>query len=96
LTSFIGASPAFCRDLPIQLVDHRIGGRIMNDGLKEELAAASAELKAHMASWEYAFAMGSTRDGGANHPLYAATHARTEALVARYRDLRARVSEHEL
>lgn len=68
----------------------------MHDGLKDELAAASAELKAHMASWEYAFAMGSTRDGATNHPLHAATHARTEALVGRYRDLRARVAEHEL
>jgi hypothetical protein len=77
-------------------MDHRIGGRIMHDGLKEQLAAASAELKAHMASWEYAFAMGSTRDGATNHPLHVATHARTEALLARYRDLRARVAEYEL
>jgi hypothetical protein len=68
----------------------------MYDGLKDELAAASAELKAHMASWEYAFAMGSGRDGARNHPLHAATHARTDALVTRYRDLRARVREHEL
>ena len=68
----------------------------MHDQLKEELAAASAELKAHMASWEYAFAMGSSRDGGQNHPVHAATRARTEELQARYRDLRALLSEHEL
>ncbi len=68
----------------------------MRDGLKDELAAASAELKAHMASWEYAFAMGSSRDGGQGHPIHAATHARTAALQARYRDLRALVGEYEL
>jgi hypothetical protein len=68
----------------------------MQEALRAELEAASAELKAHMASWEYAFAMGSGRDGGRNHPLHAATRARTDELVARYRDLRARLSEHEL
>lgn len=68
----------------------------MHNGLKEELAAASAELKAHLASWEYAFAMGSSRDGGSNHPIHAATRARTEALTVRYRDLRALLGEHEL
>lgn len=68
----------------------------MRDGLKDELADASAALKAHLASWEYAFAMGSSRDGGHNHPMHAATRARTEELTARYRDLRALVSEHEM
>jgi hypothetical protein len=68
----------------------------MYDELRAELAAASAELKAHMASWEYAFAMGSSRDGGRNHPVHAKTRARTERLVARCRDLRALLSEHEL
>jgi hypothetical protein len=68
----------------------------MHDRLKEELAAASADLKVHMASWEYAFAMGSSRDGAQNHPAHAATRARTAELEARYRDLRARLGEHEL
>lgn len=68
----------------------------MDQGLKSQLAAANAELKAHMASWEYAFAMGSGRDGGRNHPLHAATRARTDALIGRCRDLRALVSEHEV
>jgi len=64
--------------------------------LKEELAQASAELKAHMASWEYAFAMGSTADGGSDHPRHRETRERTERLVIRCRDLRARVAEYEL
>ena len=68
----------------------------MDNGYKSQLAAANAELKAHMASWEYAFAMGSGRDGGRNHPMHAATRARTDALERRCRDLRALVAEHEI
>jgi len=64
--------------------------------LKKELAAAVAELRAHMASWEYAFAMGSSRDGGSNHPMHRNTRERTELLVSRCRDLRARLAEHEV
>lgn len=63
--------------------------------LKNELAAAEAELRQHMASWEYAFAMGSTRDGGSNHPMHRKTRERTDRLVSRCRDLRARLAEHE-
>ncbi len=68
----------------------------IQERLKAELRAASAELKAHMASWEYAFAMGSGREGAFNHPMHAETRARSDRLVARYRDLRALVGEHEL
>jgi hypothetical protein len=68
----------------------------MHEGLRAELAAANAELRAHMASWEYAFAMGSGRHGGLDHPQHVATRARTEQLLARCRDLRALLSEHEL
>jgi hypothetical protein len=64
--------------------------------LKTELAAAEAELRNHMASWEYAFAMGSSRDGASNHPLHRKTRERTEELSTRCRDLRARVAEHEV
>jgi uncharacterized membrane protein YccC len=64
--------------------------------LKAELARADAALTAHMASWEYAFAMGSSRDGAREHPRHAATRARTEELTRRCRDLRARLAEHEL
>jgi hypothetical protein len=64
--------------------------------LKNELATAEAELRAHMASWEYAFAMGSSRDGGSNHPLHRKTRERTEMLLSRCHDLRARLAEHEI
>lgn len=63
--------------------------------LKAELADATCELQAHLASWEYAFAMGGGRDGSAEHPLHWETHARTELLSARCRDLRARLAEFE-
>jgi hypothetical protein len=68
----------------------------MRDRLKAELAEAEAALTAHMASWEYAFAMGSSRDGASEHPVHAATRARTAELTRRCRDLRARLAEHEL
>ena len=64
--------------------------------LRSELATAEAELRAHMASWEYAFAMGSSVDGGSNHPKHRETRERTERLLIRCRDLRARLAEHEL
>lgn len=70
--------------------------RDTQERLKAELADATAELKAHMSSWEYAFAMGGGRDGARNHPVHWQTHARTERLVARCRDLRARLAEYEL
>ena len=64
--------------------------------LREELAETTAELKAHMASWEYAFAMGSSRHGGSEHPVHWETRARTERLVARERHLLDRLAEHEV
>jgi hypothetical protein len=64
--------------------------------LRAELQRASDELRAHMASWEYAFAMGSTRFEGSSHPTHWQTHARTAELQARVSDLRARLAEHEL
>ena len=64
--------------------------------LRAELADATAELKRHMASWEYAFAMGSSRDGAGDHPIHWETNARTERLLARCHALRARLAEHEL
>lgn len=68
----------------------------MKERLKTELEAAEAALRQHMASWEYAFAMGSSRDGGSEHPLHRATRNQTEQLVIRCRDLRARLAEHEI
>ena len=69
--------------------------REMRDRLQVELADATSELRAHMASWEYAFAMGSSRDGSRNHPMHEETRARTERLEARCRDVRARLAEFE-
>lgn len=63
--------------------------------LRSELAAAEEELRQHMASWEYAFAMGSSRHGQGEHPTHWATRAQTARLTARCRDLRARLAEHE-
>ena len=68
----------------------------MHDNLKAELEQAVADLKAHMASWEYAFAMAGGCHGGSEHPVHWITRARTERLAARCRELRARVAEHEL
>jgi hypothetical protein len=68
----------------------------MRETLQAELAQASAELKAHMATWEYAFAMAGGCHGGRNHPLHWETLARTERLTARCGALRARLAEHEL
>ena len=68
----------------------------MTERLKAELDSATEELRAHMASWEYAFAMAGGANGGREHPVHARTRARTEQLQARCRDLRARLAEHEL
>jgi hypothetical protein len=64
--------------------------------LKAQLAQATAELKAHKATWEYAFAMGACCHGGSEHPLHWETRARTEKLTARCRELRARLAEFEV
>jgi hypothetical protein len=68
----------------------------LQDILRAELAAAEADLREHMASWEYAFAMGSSRDGACNHPVHRQTREQTERLVTRCRDLRAHLAEHDV
>jgi hypothetical protein len=73
---------------------HRETG--VRDLLKAQLAQATAELRAHMASWEYAFAMAGGCHGGSDHPLHWETLARTEKLEARCRELRARLAEFEV
>lgn len=73
-----------------------IGEITMREALEAELAQASAELKAHMSTWEYAFAMAGGCHGGRQHPMHWDTLARTEQLRARCRALRARLAEHEL
>ena len=68
----------------------------MIERLHAELEAATTELKEHMASWAYAFAMGASNHGGQNHPVHVATRERTLRLQARCRDLRAQLAEHQL
>jgi hypothetical protein len=65
----------------------------MYERIRAQLEAATAELKAHMASWEYAFAMGSSHHGGSEHPTHWLTRARTEELEARCRELRAQLAQ---
>jgi hypothetical protein len=64
----------------------------MIEQLKQHLADAQRELKAHMASWEYAFAYGARQN---DHPKHAATRQRTEELRGRIKDLKALIAEHE-
>ena len=66
----------------------------MGDSLETKLAQATAELKAHMATWEYAFAIAAGSHGGRNHPVHRETRARTDGLAARCRELSARLAEH--
>jgi hypothetical protein len=68
----------------------------MIERLQAELEAATAELKEHMGSWAYAFAMGAGNHGGQNHPVHVATRERTARLQARCHDLRAQLAEHRL
>ena len=68
----------------------------MSEHLRAQLEAATNELAAHVASWEYAYAMAAGPNGGRDHPLHEQTRRRTEALRARCEDLRARLAEHEL
>jgi hypothetical protein len=64
------------------------------DDVRQELEAAAAELKSHMASWEYAYAMAAGPSG--EHPAHWATRERTAALRKRVEDLRARLQEHDV
>lgn len=68
----------------------------MRQLLEAELARATAELKAFMGTWEYAFAMAGGCNGGRDHPVHWATQDRMEKLTTRCRDLRARLAEHQL
>jgi hypothetical protein len=68
----------------------------MTDRLREQLDAATRELKVHMASWEYAYAHAGGPNGGADHPVHARTRAHTAELQQRVSDLRARLAEHEI
>ena len=58
-----------------------------------ELAVARADLKAHMATQEYAYAHAGPH-GGAEHPIHWVTRARTAELEGRVADLKAVEAEH--
>jgi hypothetical protein len=68
----------------------------MRDRLQADLDAAVAELREHMASWAYAFAMAGGANGGRDHPMHRATRERTVALEQRCGDLRARLAEYDV
>jgi hypothetical protein len=61
--------------------------------LRTELAEADARLRAHLASWPYAFAMAGGCHGGAEHPTLRAVRDEVERLQARRRALKARLAE---
>jgi hypothetical protein len=63
----------------------------MRQHLEALLSEATAALTAHMATWEYAFAMGANAHGAANHPRHRQTRAKAERLRARCRELQARL-----
>lgn len=68
----------------------------MTERLRAELETAEAELKAHLASWAYAYAMAGGANGGREHPVHRETRRRTTLLQGHVHDLRARLAEHEL
>jgi hypothetical protein len=65
----------------------------VTERLQQELDEATAELKEHMASWAYAYAMAAGPAG--EHPEHWRTRERTAQLRSRVKDLRARLAEHE-
>ena len=67
----------------------------MPERMRAELAEATAELTAHLHSWEYAYSMGASSQGGSEHPILREARAKTVRLQRRCRDLRARLAEHE-
>jgi hypothetical protein len=64
--------------------------------LERELAELERELRRHLASWDYAFSMGSRRGGAGDYPRFAAARERADDLATRRRDLRALIAEHRL
>jgi hypothetical protein len=61
--------------------------------LQSELDEATAQLREHLASWPYAFAMAGSCHGGSEHPAVRALRDENERLRARCRDLRARLAQ---
>ena len=67
----------------------------MIERLRAELDEATAELTAHLHSWEYAYSMGASSHGGSDHPILREARATTARLQRRCGDLRARLAELE-
>jgi hypothetical protein len=67
----------------------------MVERIRAELAEATADLTAHLHSWEYAYAMGASGNGGSDHPILREARATTARLERRCGDLRARLAELE-
>jgi hypothetical protein len=63
------------------------------DQLQAQLDEATAQLRAHLESWPYAFAMARSCHGGSEHPALRAVRKENDLLRARCRDLRARIAE---
>ena len=61
--------------------------------LRAELEEATAALRAHLASWPYAFAMAGGCHGGSEHSALRAVREETDRLRARCLDLKARIAE---
>ena len=64
------------------------------EDLRAELETATAALREHLASWEYAYAMAGGCHGGAEHPALCAVRDEVDRLRTRCGDLRARLAEH--
>ena len=65
----------------------------MVERIRAELGEASAALRAHKASWPYAFAMAGGCHGGSEHPALRAVREETDRLHTRCLDLKALVAE---
>jgi hypothetical protein len=63
------------------------------DELEAQLEHAMGELRRHLASWPYAFAMAGSCNGGRDHPALREVREENDRLRARCRDLRARIAE---
>jgi hypothetical protein len=66
------------------------------DKIHADLIDAQAALRSHMATWEYAFAMGSSCHGATAHPQLRSARAKTERLQRRCDDLEALLAEYRL
>ena len=64
------------------------------EDLRAELETATAALREHLASWQYAYAMAGGCHGGAEHPALCAVRDEVDRLRTRCGDLQARIAEH--